>query len=938
MTYHRAAILIAATVHSAAFALEGPTFNVGIETNILYTATPASSSVPGFKPHINFPWLVKRGDGSLVTWWSVGQTHGAGGFGLGAVSNDGGTTWSTPSSTIPFVPAISQMLPAGQFSRGFQIDYTAPTSAGGNSWTQSRFLSTNGGVSWTTQVATFSTGATNYVSMYQNPGAVIADGNLLLVNAFGQRPGESTFETVLFASTNGGQTWNKRSVVATHIPGPNANMGEEGPNESDIIRLNNGNLLAVYRTGQPFPNADNNAVSPSIFSSISTDMGQTWSAPKMLGVMGAFPHLNKLDDGSVAMTYGRHGAKIMFADATGTRWSFPTTILSESSSGYVRMERRNDGRWTYNYDHSSFYPPSWDGSVPPGYVYANDQMAHMKSSILTITKQNIRDDFHWAHEYHGDVTPAAAGWNENPSGSVSGYLWGDLGQDYFRSDTGVSGTNRSYYSELPGAGANAWTAMDFAEGVVIDVRARAGSAATAESAADIFAGDQSNGYVALQLTGSAVFLEGLNGNAGQVTYAPVGFSPQDWHDYRIVIEPDPTAGGAIRAKVYLDKNYTTPILVNALSPAVADSIRFGDGTGLNNGILDLDFLRFSAINGEWDFDGNGAWSDFDRWSTTIPSGVDRRANFLDGITSPRTVDVDGGYVVGHLRFDNASRYTLGGAGSLTLQVSGGKASVTLTSGNHTIGVPLNLVSNTDIAGTGTLTTSNITNAGSLSIQANLIAGSIDGIGTTTVAAGKLLRASRVRQSAMVVNGNVEISPGRSTSKTSVVTSLQLGGGALLDLGDNDLIVNYAGVSPLMSLREKILSGAIVSSVAANDPTRALGYGDTAVLGAGEYSGQNLDGSAVVIRYTAHGDTDLNGIVDSIDFTRFLGGYGVSSNALWTQGDFSHDGKVTSLDFNLLSGNFGVVVTTPMLGVLVPEPASAAAMMLMGILLRRVRQR
>jgi hypothetical protein len=909
-------------VVSSIFALEGPVFTVSIDaTNVIYTATPAASAVPGFKPHINFPWLVKRGDGSMVTWWSVGQTHGVGGFGLGATSSDNGATWSAPSSSIPFVPPITQMLPAGQFSRGLQIDHYDTTPF--NTWTQSRFLSVNGGVTWTSSAATLSTGAVNYISVYQNPGAMISDGSLLLANAFAQKPGESTFELVLFGSTNGGINWTRRSTVAAHIPGPSANMGEEGPNESDIVQLDNGNLLAVFRTGQPFPNGDNNAATPSIFSSISADKGLTWSTPKMLGVMGSYPHLNKLDDGSLAMTYGRHGAKIMFADESGTRWSFPTTILGESSSGYVRMERRSDGKYLYNYDHSSFYPPSWDGSPPSGYVYANDQMAHMKSSILTITKQNVRDDYHWALQYHGDVSPnqAGQGWNEVKSGTVSGYLWGDLGQDYFRSDTGSSGSNFAYYSELSGAQSNAWAAMDFAQGVVIDVRARTGSSATAESSADIFAGDQSHGYAVLQLTGSSVILEGLGGNASQASYAPVGFTPRDWHDYRIVIEPDAQLNGALRAKVYLDKNFTTPILVNALNPAVADFLRFGDETGANNGVLDLDFLRFSAINGQWNVDADGSWSGFDNWSTMIPDRADRQANFLAAITSDRVVTVDSPRTVGHIRFDNTNRYTLTGPGTITLAVTGGKADITLASGNHTISAPLKISSDTNITGSGTLTLGDVNNTASLSVQANTVAGKFDGTGTLTISTGRTIVADRIRQSSLVIDGSAVISTGRSTQKTSIVGSLDLHAGASMDLGNNDLLIDYSGSSPLMGIRANVLAGTIFSSVAAGDVTKAIGYGDTATLGSGTYSGQSLDATSIVLRFTSKGDANLDGIVGSTDFNVLVSGFGTNINALWTQGDFNFDSRVNTLDFNSLAGNFGTVVAAPNLGAMIPEPAA-----------------
>ncbi len=57
---------------AVAAAGEGPVFDVTLDQSVtVYTATPASSTDPGFKPHINFPWLTQRADGSLLTWWSA---------------------------------------------------------------------------------------------------------------------------------------------------------------------------------------------------------------------------------------------------------------------------------------------------------------------------------------------------------------------------------------------------------------------------------------------------------------------------------------------------------------------------------------------------------------------------------------------------------------------------------------------------------------------------------------------------------------------------------------------------------------------------------------------------------------------------------------------------------------------------------------------------
>ncbi len=605
---------------------EGPSFQVSVlDTKTIYTATPADSGVPGFKPHINFPWLTRRGDGSLLVWFTVGQTHGVGVHGRGSISSDDGQTWSLPATTYPFAPYVVQMRPPGQISRGFIVNFYPDPPAPFTTFTGSRFTSTDGGLNWTGSTAYFDTGGIPYLSFYNNPGDVLQDGPTLMLTAFGQRQGVSTFENVLFVSADSGVHWTRRATIMSHVAGPNVSMGEEGPNESDILILTNGDMLSVSRTGQPFPNDNIRAALPSIFWTRSTDKGVTWSPPKMLGVMGAFPHLHLLPSGHVAMTYGRYGVQLLFADPTGTRWSFPTVIHSpagsgqSSTSGYVRMHPTSDGKYVLAYDHSSFYPPPYDPYPPAGYVYANDQMAHMKAAILDIRPLSVAEEYNWLLEYHGDITPDTLPqpWTASQSGSVSAYLWADLGQDYIRTDTGAGGTPRSLYYTLAGAAGSAWQPIDFAAGMIVEMRARVGSVATAESAANLFLGDGVNGYVAVELTGSGVNLEGLFGNAGQVTYSAAshpGFLTTDWHVYRLVIGPDAAAGGQIRARLYLDENHATPILTQRLQASTIDEIRFGDQTGTNNGILDVDFLRFGHLiripPSDMDRDGDVDLTDF----------------------------------------------------------------------------------------------------------------------------------------------------------------------------------------------------------------------------------------------------------------------------------------------------------------------------------------
>jgi hypothetical protein len=74
----------------------------------------------------------------------------------------------------------------------------------------------------------------------------------------------------------------------------------------------------------------------------------------------------------------------------------------------------------------------------------------------------------------------------------------------------------------------------------------------------------------------------------------------------------------------------------------------------------------------------------------------------------------------------------------------------------------------------------------------------------------------------------------------------------------------------------------------------------------------------LIRYTYLGDANLDGIVNTLDFTALAANYN-STTVLWTAGDFNYDGVVNALDFNALATNFGQFLSSSPLGTVVPEP-------------------
>jgi fibronectin-binding autotransporter adhesin len=232
-------------------------------------------------------------------------------------------------------------------------------------------------------------------------------------------------------------------------------------------------------------------------------------------------------------------------------------------------------------------------------------------------------------------------------------------------------------------------------------------------------------------------------------------------------------------------------------------------------------------------------------------------------------------------------------------------------------------------------------------------------GGTTVASGTLGLAK------IPATGNLSIASGatakvtlkgtaNSAAGTSVITPAQLNiaTGGKLDLTNNTLVLDYTGpVGTLVGdTRTNLQSGRLTTSAAS--PTGArLGYGDTAVLGAGTYGGVAVDNSAVVVKFTYGGDSNLDGQVDVTDLGALATAW--QTSAPWTGGDFNYDGFVDVSDLGILATNWQLGVGSPLgpgslevamasvgLGnVSVPEPTSMALMglCLAGVLGRRSRR-
>jgi hypothetical protein len=182
-------------------------------------------------------------------------------------------------------------------------------------------------------------------------------------------------------------------------------------------------------------------------------------------------------------------------------------------------------------------------------------------------------------------------------------------------------------------------------------------------------------------------------------------------------------------------------------------------------------------------------------------------------------------------------------------------------------------------------------------------------------------------------------------------SINIINGAVIDLRDNRMLVDYSSVSPITSIRQLIGSGlqtgeGIVGLT--SDPGMRLGYGENSLFGQASIGPFTLDATSIIIDYVFAGDSNCDGQVNLLDLAS-LAHYWQSS-ADWTGGDFNYDGFVNIADLRLLAGNWlaGAPLGSDLpLGAAlsglglpttnVPEPAACLAISIAALLTGRRRR-
>jgi len=513
----------------------------------------------------------------------------------------------------------------------------------------------------------------------------------------------------------------------------------------------------------------------------------------------------------------------------------------------------------------------------------------------------------WTGTYEGDALPDSPSsnpqWQKYFLGSASalgGYLTVTTPTD--------SGTGDDHYLEYRLDGGGAWNPT--------------GAGTTLEMSF------QTNYTNASGWAGSALISTGLEQWSIRVGTNYVSVGPEDLYLPSIGIDSSTlhvyrftTVGDTGNLNLYVDGG-TTPAHTYSTGVASAVSrLAFGDLGSPEDGQVVWDYLRWTnagafAPNGSaWSLNSSGDWNKGSNWGGAVPNAADATASFPNTITSARTIFTDTPVTVGTMKFDSGNSYQIAGNGSLTIATSTGSGSISVLSGSHKINLPLVFASDTNVtvASGATLTLGNPTtiNAGK----------------TVTTSGTVLIQAPLAIQA----GGTLVVGSGGA----SLFSAPSLDAGAAINVQSNAVSIDYSGQSdPSATIHGQLASGyaagawngAGINTSSSIAGKTGLGWKD------------DLASKSISVKYAYYGDANLDGTVNTSDFTAMASHFNATSG-VWAGGDFNYDGVVNALDFNALASNFGSVLSAPVLGSVVPEPVSISAIAMgLTMIVRRRRGR
>ncbi len=185
----------------------------------------------------------------------------------------------------------------------------------------------------------------------------LQDGSLLVSmysrNGKSDKIEEQQFRSIALRSEDRGKTWHYFSTIA--FDGKEDVRGE-GFDETSLLALDDGRVFSFIRSGASYQaslgSSNNNdwdnkmpfsyGKQTPIYLSISSDGGKTWSIADPITTHGVWPDAIQLENGIIAVSYGRPGNWLMFNDSESESWGpvipFYNDLYPPDCGNYVSME------------------------------------------------------------------------------------------------------------------------------------------------------------------------------------------------------------------------------------------------------------------------------------------------------------------------------------------------------------------------------------------------------------------------------------------------------------------------------------------------------------------------------------------------------------------------------------------------------------------------
>ena len=298
---------------------------------------------------VHFPFLVESGTGVWYMTYREGPHGVPGGDRVRCVmSEDSGVSWQ-PWAGLDLDSRLrlfcSRLSDGSLISHRYHIDRNAD-----GDWLPPILRSHDEGASWILSESPVVDMPYNRECENHCLWGHIREGRdgELLCGSYGQTGdtpgahGRMRYTNGVLVSHDLGETWDFLGAVAAE-----PSLGNEGPNELDLLILPDGEMLSVFRTGT----RDGSTMQITR----SLDGGRNWSASRGYRTTGVSPQLILLQCGAVVCTYGTRDVHAMVLADLGTlAWHEPLLLYEGRGSGYTDLQALSPDTFRVVYDESTF--------------------------------------------------------------------------------------------------------------------------------------------------------------------------------------------------------------------------------------------------------------------------------------------------------------------------------------------------------------------------------------------------------------------------------------------------------------------------------------------------------------------------------------------------------------------------------------------------------